>query len=47
MSEAVRHEAAEVIRRIVATLPMPASMASYLRGHANGLESRSEPAGKR
>jgi hypothetical protein len=35
-----RLDAAEILRRIIAAMPMPASMAAYLRGHADGLEAR-------
>jgi hypothetical protein len=34
-----RIDAAEIIRRILEALPLPASVAGYLRGHADGLEA--------
>jgi len=40
MSATARREAAEIIRRIVEALPMPASTAAFLSGYASGLEAR-------
>jgi hypothetical protein len=33
-----RKEAAEVLRRTLEALPLPGSVASYLRGYADGLD---------
>jgi hypothetical protein len=35
-----RRQAAEILDRIAETLPMPAVIASFLRGYANGLRAR-------
>jgi len=35
-----RRQAAEILDRIAETLPMPAAIASFLRGYANGLRAR-------
>jgi hypothetical protein len=43
MSQKARSEAAAVIRRIVAALRLPAGVASYLRGYADGLDGRRRP----
>ena len=37
--EHARTEAAQIIRRILDALPLPASVARYLRGHADGLDA--------
>ena len=37
---APHREAAAILRRIVKLLNPPASVAAYLRGHADGLEAR-------
>lgn len=37
--EQARTDAAQIIRRILDALPLPASVAQYLRGHADGLEA--------
>jgi hypothetical protein len=42
-SAKTRSEAAAILRRILDALPMPASVAAYLRGYADGLEGRRRP----
>ena len=37
-----RREAEAILRRIIQALPMPATMAAYLRGHADGLNAGSK-----
>jgi len=39
-------EAAKIIRRIVELLQPPAAVAAYLRGNADGLETRRRPSRK-
>jgi hypothetical protein len=42
MSRVAGREAAVILRRVTEALPMPASVAAYLRGHADALGAASE-----